>query len=86
MADATYNMAANLESPAWTAAVITAGAGDLAVIPTRFVYVGGAGGDLTVTMAGGGSVTFTSVPTGTLLPIRIDKLTATTATNVVALY
>ncbi len=86
MADPIYNMAAGLESPAWTATVITAGAGDLAVIPTRGLYIGGGGGDVTVTMAGGGSVQFTGLPAGTFMPIRIDKMTATTASNVVALY
>jgi hypothetical protein len=81
-----HNRAAGPESPAWDAAVITAGAGDLARIPTRGIYVGGSGGDVTVTMSGGTSVQFTGVPAGTILPIRIDKMTATTATNVIALY
>lgn len=86
MSDAMNNVAAGPESPAWTAAVITASADNLAKVPTRAVFVGGAGGDITVTMAGGGSVQFTGVAAGTILPIRIDKMTATTATNVVALY
>jgi len=86
MADEIFNRDADLDDPAWTAVVITAGAGDLARIPTRGLYVGGTGGDITVTMAGGGSVQFTGVQAGTIMPIRVDKLTATTATNVVALY
>jgi hypothetical protein len=86
MADAMHNVAAGPDSPAWTAVVITADAGDLARIPTRAIYVGGTGGDVTVTMAGGGSVQFTGVAAGTILPIRIDRMTATTASNVIALY
>ena len=86
MADAMHNVAAGPESPAWTAVVITADAGDLARIPTRGIYIGGTGGDVTVTMAGGGSVQFTGVPAGSVLPIRIDKMTATTASQVIALY
>jgi hypothetical protein len=86
MADAMHNVAAGPDSPAWTAVVITASADDLARIPTRAIYVGGTGGDVTVTMAGGGSVQFTGVPAGAILPIRVDKMTATTATNVIALY
>ena len=86
MADAMHNVAAGPDSPAWTAVVITADADDLARIPTRAIYVGGTGGDVTVTMAGGGSVQFTGVAAGTILPIRVDKMTATTASNVIALY
>jgi len=86
MADEIFNRDADLDDPAWTAVVIVADAGDLARIPTRGLYVGGTGGDITVTMAGGGSVQFTGVAAGTIMPIRVDKLTATTATNVVALY
>ena len=86
MSDAMHNVAAGPESPAWDAVVITAGAGDLAKVPTRGLYIGGTGGDVTVTMASGTSTQFTGVAPGTILPIRIDKMTATTASNVVALY
>jgi hypothetical protein len=59
---------------------------DLASV-SRALYIGGAG-NLTVTMAGGGSnVTFTAVPAGSFLPIRVSKVlaTGTTATSIVAL-
>ena len=51
------------------------------------LWVGGAG-NVAVVLASGVSVTFTSVPAGTLLPIYVTKVkaTGTTATNIVALY
>lgn len=87
MADAIFNRSNTLEGPAWNAAAVTAANADLARIPTTGIWVGGAG-NLTVQMAGGGTVTFTGVPAGTLLPIRVDRVnsTGTTATAIVALY
>ena len=89
MADALFNRDAGLESPAWDAVAITEANADLARIPTRGLYVGGAG-DLVVYMAGrtaNTEVTFAGVVAGTILPIRVDQLrTASTATNIVALY
>lgn len=54
---------------------------------TRAVWVGGAG-DLKVDFVGGGTVTITGVPAGTLLPIQIIRAysTGSTATAVVALF
>ncbi len=53
----------------------------------RAVYVGG-GGNLAVITSRGETVTFTGVPDGTLLPIRIRRVlsSGTTATNILALY
>ena len=52
---------------------------------TRGLYVGG-GGTLVVTMLGADS-TFVNVPTGTILPIQVQKVKAATiATNILALY
>jgi hypothetical protein len=46
------------------------------------LYVGGAG-NVIVETEGGTTVTFTAVPVGTVLPIRIKRLRAgTTATNI----
>lgn len=53
--------------------------------PTRAIYVGGTG-DIEVTMAGGGNVTFTAVPAGQVLAIAITGLVSATATDIVALY
>jgi hypothetical protein len=54
---------------------------------TRGVYVGGAG-TLKVNMQDSGTVTFTGVPVGTLLPIRATRVysTGTTATTILALW
>lgn len=53
---------------------------------TRYVYVGG-GGNLSVVMDNG-SVVFTAVPTGAVLPLRVSRVNATntSATNIVALF
>jgi len=54
---------------------------------TRGVYVGGAG-TLKVNMQDSGTVTFTGVPVGTLLPIRATRVysTGTTASTILALW
>jgi hypothetical protein len=64
------------------AAAVVPGAGALARV-TKALFVSGAG-DVTVTMRGGGSVTF-PVGAGTLLPIRVTHVTAATATGIIAL-
>lgn len=53
---------------------------------SKELWVGGAG-NVTVLMVSGETVTFTSVPAGTRLPIRVQRVnaTGTTATNIVAL-
>lgn len=70
--------------PAQNAEAVTPGAGALSNT-TRALYVGGAG-NITVTMAGGGSVSFAAVPAGTTLPIAVTHVTAATATSIVALW
>jgi len=52
----------------------------------RALFVGGEG-DISVTMFGGGDITFTGVVAGTILPISASQIkqTGTTATNMVAL-
>ncbi len=54
---------------------------------TRALYVGQSG-DLAVTMAGGQAVTFAAVPSGSLLPIRVEavRATGTTAAAILALW
>ena len=85
MADDFSTLSSGLSSPAPDAFAITPDdATDLANLP-RAIYVGGTG-NIVVTM--GGDVTFSSVPAGTLLPIRPSrvKATGTTATNLLGLY
>lgn len=57
------------------------------IATTNALYVGGTGA-VKVDMAGGGSVTFSAVPAGAVLPVQAVRVyaTGTTATNVVALY
>lgn len=88
MSDAILNAAADYSSPAWTAAAVTPADADLPTLPTKGLYVGGAG-NVAVVMAGGGAaVTFSGVSAGTVLAIRVDRVNATntTATAIVALY
>ena len=51
------------------------------------LYVGTAG-NIVVVMESGETVTFTNIQDGTFMPIRVNrvKATSTTATNIVALY
>lgn len=51
------------------------------------VYVGG-GGNLSVITEGGDTVTFSNVPAGTTLVIRVTRIrsTSTTATNIVRMW
>jgi hypothetical protein len=54
---------------------------------TRALYVGGAGNVVCRLIDDDDDTTFTAVPAGTVLPIRVSHIRATsTATNMVALY
>jgi hypothetical protein len=71
-------------APASQAASVTP-SDSTALRTTRGIYVGG-GGTLVVTMLGVDS-TFINVPSGTILPIQVQKVKlATTATFILALY
>ena len=54
----------------------------------RGVYVGTAGNVALRAIHDSSAVTFTAVPAGTILPIRIDRVMATntTASDIVAIY
>lgn len=61
---------------------------DATVIPvTRALFIGGAG-NVVVRTVKGEQVTLTGVLAGTIYPIAVDKVlaTSTTATNIIALY
>jgi hypothetical protein len=79
--------ASSSSQPAGDALAVTPADSDMVII-SRAIYVG-VSGNLTVKMAGSeNTVTFTDVPAGSLLPIRVSQVrsTDTTATNIVALY
>jgi len=86
MADLFNAFGPDINAPAGYAAVVTPGATALDFV-TRAIYVGAAG-DVEVTMLGGGDLVFTSVPAGTLLPIRATHVLSgsTTAAVVIALW
>jgi hypothetical protein len=79
-------MSIDLTDPAWDAEAITPSDTINLVTPARMVYVGGAGAVAAV-MRSGAVVTFAAVPVGTVLPIQVARInaTSTTATNLVAL-
>jgi len=74
-------------SPAANGTTVTASDSTILPEPTRAIFVGGAG-NVAVTMHGGGSLTFTGVPAGTVLPIKVTQVlsTGTTATSMLALW
>jgi hypothetical protein len=76
-----------MTSPANDALAVTPSDTAPVTYVSRALYVGGAG-NLSVTMQGGGNVTFVAVPAGTVLPIRVTHVrsTSTTATSIVNLY
>jgi hypothetical protein len=86
MADNFKNYDTRLDSPAPNAIAVTESDSEDLSSFSRAIYIGG-DGNLTVEMASGQEVTFTGLIAGTVLPIRVRKVkTATTATNIVALY
>lgn len=78
----------NILAPALNYVAITkSDATDFSGFMTRAIYVGGSG-DVVAVDLDNNAVTFSSVPAGTVLPIRARRVnsTNTTATNMVALY
>lgn len=76
-----------IDAPAANAAAVTPNdSADLTNV-SRSLYVGGAG-DIKVDMADVGTVTFTGVVAGSILPIRVKRVysTGTTATTILVLY
>lgn len=81
-ADSTFG---GVGEPAVYAVSITPSDSTDLVTVSRAIYVGGAG-NLVVTMLGGGDATFTAVPAGTILPIRVTRVKTSTATALLNLY
>ena len=67
-------------------AVTPSNTADLDSVP-RALYVG-TGGDLSVNMPDGATITFKNYPSGAFFPVRVARVnaTGTTATDIVALY
>lgn len=76
----------NPRSPAYNAAAVTPSDTVPLSIVARGLYIGAAG-NVAVLTTGGDTVTFVAAPTGTVLPISVQKVlaTGTTATSIVAL-
>lgn len=73
-------------APATDAFVITPNNGSDLAKPARAIYVG-TGGSLAVTTVAGNTATFVSVPSGTILPIWVCRVSATgtTASNLLGM-
>ena len=86
MPDKFENHAAGLESPAQHGFAITPHDSSPLVVATRALYVGTAG-NIAAVLISGAELTFSNVPSGTLLPIRLAKVKAsgTTASNLLGL-
>lgn len=87
MSDTFNNPTTGLQDPANNAYTATPHAEDPLPIYSRAIYVGTAG-DLTCKMMkDAADVTFVGVPAGTILPIRVSHIRASsTADDIVVLY
>jgi hypothetical protein len=80
-------MATAFSDPAENALAVTpSDSADLTGAPCRALYVG-TGGNISL-IVGGNTLTFTAVPSGSILPVRASRVrsTSTTASNIIALY
>ena len=75
-----------MQDPAKSAAAVTPS--DATVLSgVRGLYVGGTGDVVVMMQEGASAVTFTAVPAGVVLPVRVRQvMAATDATGIVALY
>ena len=87
--DKFNNFYTDLDSPAAHSYAITSSNTANTTHTTRSVYVGETG-TLVVELAGmasGNTVTFTAIPAGTVLPLRVRKMWAnSTANSVIGMY
>lgn len=86
MTDRFQTSSSSLSGPASHAFAVTPSDSTLLAETTRGIYVG-TGGAIAALMLSGASVTFPSVPSGAVLPLRLTKImaTGTTASDIVAL-
>lgn len=76
----------NSDAPGEFAVAVTPSDSTMIAQVPRALYIG-TGGNVSVRMPRGNTVTFTSVPGGTILPVRVSRVnaTGTTASNIVAI-
>ncbi|MDB5550939.1 MAG: hypothetical protein JWL86_923 [Rhizobium sp.] len=86
MPDRFQNSSPSLSGPAAHGFAVTPNDSTTLSETTRALYVGSAGA-VAVLMASGASLTFTGVPAGTVLPVRVTKVmaTGTSATDILGL-
>ncbi len=77
----------NVESPARHAVAVTPNDGTALPYVTKALYIGGAGNVTVRPIEGGADCTFSAVPAGSILPVRVShvRATGTSATMIVAL-
>ena len=87
MADEFSSYREGLSDVADNAAAVTPNDSSDLSTTARALYIG-TGGDLKVTLVGSGTVTFSSYPSGTWMPLRVQRVFAsgTTATGIVAVW
>jgi hypothetical protein len=87
MADQFSSYSSALDSPAHRAAAVTPSDSTDLATAARALYIGGAG-DVALVTVGGDTVTFSALPAGAILPVRVARVrsTNTTATNIIALW
>ena len=86
MPDRFQTASPSLSGPAAHGFAVTPSDSALLAETTRALYVGSAG-NLVVVMASGSTITFTAIPSGTVLPVRVSKImaTGTSATDILGL-
>ncbi|WP_417310546.1 spike base protein, RCAP_Rcc01079 family [Devosia sp.] len=86
MQDRYSSRAAGSDGPATHGFAITPDDGSDLAETTRAIYVGTAG-DLVAVLTSGAELTFASVPSGSVLPVRADRIraTATSAGDLIGL-
>jgi len=87
MADNFEDYNAGLDSPASNAIAVTPSDSVSLTTDARALYIGVAG-DVSLLTSGGDTVTFVGLLAGSILPVRVNRVnaTSTTATDIVALY
>lgn len=87
MTDTFKRMSRSLTAPAEDAVEILPDDGASLGFATRALFIGGTG-DARVRMIGGAVVTFTNLPAGSLIPLRVVQVfaTGTSATGLIGLW